>query len=148
MPMPRKRDKGKKILFAALSAMLAAGFCAGCASADGDNPGDDSVLKKAAKVGGFATDVGPPADFVAKSRPQGTEDYVPIFRPAFVHQNKAKTPAELKALEADFGAVQARHDSMRSAFPPAAKAVAEQKAAEAAKAKKKKKPPPDTPAAQ
>ncbi len=148
MPMPRKRDNGKKVLVATLGAMLAAILCAGCASADADNPRDDSVLKKAAKVGGFATDVGPPADFVLKSRPQETEGYVPIFRPAFVHQNKAKTPAELKALETDFGAVQARHDSMRSAFPPAAKAVAERKAAEAAKAKKKKKLPPNAPATQ
>ena len=148
MPMPRKRDNSKKILAAAFGAMLAACFCAGCASADGDNPSGDSVLKNAAKMGGFATDVDPPADFVVKSRPAGGDDYVPVFRPAFVHENKAKTPAELKALEADFGAVQVRHDAMRSAFPPAAKAVAEQKAAEASKAKKKKKLPSDAPAAQ
>jgi len=139
MPMPRKRDNGKKVVVAALAAMLAASFCAGCASADADDPGGNSVLKSAAKVGGFATDVDPPADFVLKSRP-ASEDYVPIFRPEFVRPHKAKTPAELKALEADFGAVQTRHDAMRSAFPPAAKAVAARKAEQAAKAKPKKLP--------
>jgi len=133
---------------AAAGAVLAAGFCAGCARADGDAPGDDSLLKKAMKVGGFATDVEPPKDFVVSARPTGAEDYVPIFRPAFVRDKKAKNPEELKTLEADFSAVQARHDAMRAAFPPAAKALAAQKAAEAAKAKKKKILPPDAPAAQ
>ena len=30
----------------------------------------DSILKQAFKVFGFATDVGPPADFVSKTRPR------------------------------------------------------------------------------
>ena len=144
--MARKRDKAKKALSAA-GALLAASLCAGCARADDNAPGGDSLLKSAMKAGGFASDVDPPMDFVLQARPPGADDYVPIFRPAFARQNKAKTPAELKALEADFGAVQARHDSMRSAFPPAAKALAAQKAAQAAKAKKKKTLPLDSPAA-
>jgi hypothetical protein len=148
MPMPRKRDKVTKFLPAAVGAMLAAALWAGCARADESAPGEDSLLKSLMKAGGFATDVNPPKDFVLKARPPAGDDYVPIFRPAFVRKSKAKTPAELKALETDFSSVQARHDSMRAAFPPAAKAVAEQKAAEAAKAKKKKAPLPDAPAAQ
>jgi hypothetical protein len=142
--MPRKRDNGANFL-AAAGLMAALTVCANCAFADGDAPTDDSLLKDAAKVGGFATDVGPPKDFVVNARPAASEDYVPIFRSPFVLKNKAKTPAELKAMEADFGAVQARHDAMRAAFPPAAKAVAEQKAADAAKAKKKQKLLPAAP---
>ena len=142
MPVPRKRDKVTKIV--AAGALLAASFCAGCARADGD----DGLVKSVMKAGGFATDVAPPPDFVVKARPAGDEDYVPIFRPAFSRPSKAKTPEELKTQEADFSAVQARHDALRAAFPPSAKALAEEKSAEAAKAgapKKKKKLPPDAP---
>jgi len=145
MLMPRKRDKLKKFLAAAFAASLALGVVG--ARADDDGAGQDSLLKSLMKAGGFATDVNPPKDFVLQARPQGGDDYVPIFRPA-LRDSKPKTPAELKAMEADFKAVQARHDAMRAAFPPSAKAVAEQKAAEAAKAKKKKTPPPDAPAGQ
>ena len=41
----------------------------------------DSILKQAFKVFGFATDVGPPADFVDKTRPSGDLDYIPVFQP-------------------------------------------------------------------
>ena len=129
-------------------ALLAAGLCVGCARADGDAPRGDSVLKSAMKTAGFATDAPTPKDFVANSRPAASADYVPIFRPPFAHANKVKTPDEVKAAEADSLALEARHDALRSAFPPAAQALAERKAAEAAKAKtaKKKKPlPTDAP---
>ena len=46
----------------------------------------------------------------------------------------------LKAMEADFDSVKTQHDALRSAFPPAAKAVAEAEAAKAARAKKPKAP--------
>jgi hypothetical protein len=139
MPVPPKRDKRAKSLIAALAAAIAVIGFAGAAHADGDVPDEDSLLKKAAKAGGLATDVEPAKDFVIKTRPPNA-DYVPIFRAPFEHANKAKTPAELKALEADFSSVQARHDAVRAAFAPAAKAVAEKNAADAAKAKKKKLP--------
>jgi len=129
-------------------ALLAAGLCVGCARADGDAPGGDSVFKSAMKTAGFATDAPVPKDFVASSRPPTSADYVPIFRPPFTHSNKAKTPDEVKAAEADSATLVARHDALRSAFPPAAQALAERKAAEAAKAKapkKKKVLPTDAP---
>jgi hypothetical protein len=138
--VPPKRDRGANFLIVAVSAAFVAVFCAGCARADGDIPNDDSLLRKAAKAGGLATDVEPAKDFVVKTRPANA-DYVPIFRPPFEQAIKAKTPDELKALEADFTSVQARHDAARAAFPPAAKALAEKKAADAAKVKKKKLPP-------
>jgi hypothetical protein len=139
MSVPPKRAKCANLLIAAFAAAIAAAGFAGAAHADGDIPNDDSLLKKAAKAGGLATDVEPSKDFVVRTRPPNA-DYVPIFRAPFEHANKAKTPDELKALEADFSSVQTRHDAMRAAFPPAAKAVAEKNAADAAKAKKKKLP--------
>ena len=41
----------------------------------------DSILKQAFKVFGFATDVAPPADFVSKTRPPADLDYIPVFQP-------------------------------------------------------------------
>ena len=41
----------------------------------------DSILKQAFKVFGFATDVAPPADFVNKTRPAADPDYIPVFQP-------------------------------------------------------------------
>ena len=41
----------------------------------------DSILKQAFKVLGFATDVGPQADFVNKTRPGADPDYIPVFQP-------------------------------------------------------------------
>ena len=41
----------------------------------------DSILKQAFKVFGFATDVAPPPDFVTKTRPSGDLDYIPVFQP-------------------------------------------------------------------
>jgi hypothetical protein len=139
--LTRNRVKLMTPLAAAFGAMLALG--AMDARADDGGAAQDSLLKSLMKAGGFATDVDPPKDFVRQARPAGGDDYVPIFR-APLRKSKPKTPAELKAMEADFTAVQARHDALRAAFPPAAKARAEQKAAEAAKAKNKKTPPPLT----
>lgn len=105
-------------------------------------PPDDGIIKNIAKKVGLATDPGEPQDFVVKARPAGPEDYVPVGRKAFVRGIKAKTPAELKAIEADLEAVRARHDAVRSTFAPAMKAVADAEAAKAAKADKSKKKPP------
>ena len=145
IPARPRRENVRKVPARAI-ALLAAGLCVGCAH--GDAPGGDSVLKSAMKTAGVATDAPVPKDFVANSRPPASADYVPIFRPPFTHAKKAKSPEELKAAEADSAALQARHDALRSAFPPAAQALAERKAAEAAKAKapkKKKVLPTDTP---
>ncbi len=116
------------------------------ASAPGDAPAaappDDGIIKDLAKKAGLAADPGEPADFVVRSRPAGSQDFVPIGRKAFERRIKVKTPEELKAIEADLEAVRARHDALRATFAPAVKAVADAAAAKAAKDKSKKPPAP------
>jgi hypothetical protein len=113
------------------------------ASPPADAP-NDGIVRTVAKKLGLATDPGQPQDFVIKSRPTGPLDYIPAGRKPFVHDNKVKTPDELKALDDDLDATLARHDAIRSTFAPAVKAMADAAAAKAAKEKaRKSKPPPD-----
>ena len=158
MATPRRRLKGMRNIAAAALAVLAltgldavaraddaAPANASASGAPASPPGDaphDGIIRSIARKLGLATDPGPPADFVIKSRPTGPLEYIPAGRKAFVHDNKTKTPDELKALDADFDAVRARHDVIRSTFAPAVKAVADATAAKAAKEKKKKSSPP------
>ncbi len=97
----------------------------------------DSLLKSAAKIAGFATDVAPPADFVLQSRPQTDQDYIPVFQPPPEPAKPVLSDKDLKTVRGDLDAVGKAHDAIRAAFPPAAKAVAEEKAAEAKKAQAK-----------
>jgi hypothetical protein len=46
-------------------------------------------------------------------------------------------PPELKAMDSDLDAANKKHDALRRAFPPSAKAMAEAEAAKKAKSKKK-----------
>ena len=101
----------------------------------------DSILKQAFKVFGFATDVGPQADFVNKTRPGADPDYIPVFQPPPEPARPALKGEELKAVKGDLDGVQKQHDTLRQNFPPAAKAMAEQQAAQ-------KKPKPKAPSAQ
>ena len=101
----------------------------------------DSILKQAAKVFGFATDVGPPADFVSKTRPSGDLDYIPVFQPPPEPARPALKTDQLKSMKGDLDGVQKQHDALRQAFPPAAKAMADDQAAQ-------KKPKSSAPAAQ
>jgi len=101
----------------------------------------DSILKQAAKIFGFAADVGPPADFVAKTRPSGDLDYIPVFQPPPEPSRPALKNEDLKAVKSDLDAVGKQHNALRQAFPPAAKAMAEDQAAQ-------KKPKSNAPAAQ
>jgi hypothetical protein len=101
----------------------------------------DSVLKQAFKVFGFATDAPPPADFVSKTRPGADPDYIPLFQPPPEPARPALKGDELKAVKGDLDGVQKQHDTLRQGFAPAAKAIAEQQAAQ-------KKPKLNTPAAQ
>ena len=101
----------------------------------------DSILKQAFKVFGFATDVAPPPDFVSKTRPPADPDYIPVFQPPPEPARPALKSEELKAVKGDLDGVQKLHDTMRQGFAPAAKAMAEQQAAQ-------KKPKPNAPAAQ
>ena len=101
----------------------------------------DSVLKQAFKVFGFATDVGPPADFVNKTRPPSDLDYIPVFQPPPEPARPTLKDDEIKAVKSDLDAVGKRHDTLRQGFAPAAKAMAEQQAAQ-------KKPKSNAPSAQ
>ena len=100
----------------------------------------DSILKQAFKVLGFATDAPPPADFVAKTRPSGDLNYIPVFQPPPEPARPALKTDQLKAVKSDLDGVEKRHDTLRQGFAPAAKALAEQAA--------QKKPSSDAPAAQ
>src|SRR4051794_12179592 len=52
-------------------------------------------------------DPGPVPDWVEKSRPAGGSDYIPPHVPLAERQVKPKSPAELKAMEADLDAAAA-----------------------------------------
>ena len=101
----------------------------------------DSILKQGFKILGFATDVGPPADFVSKTRPPSDPDYIPVFQPPPEPARPTLKNDELKAVKSDLDAVGKQHDAIRQGFPPTAKAMAEQQAAQ-------KKPKSDAPSAQ
>jgi hypothetical protein len=128
---------GKAGLTTFTTALAAACLLASAASAQQA----DSPLKSVMKLFGFATDVGEPQDFVVQSRPKTEPDYVPIFQPPPEPARKLLDDKGLNKLKGNLDAVQKRDDGLRSGFPPAAKAVAEEKAAQAKAAKK-----PDTPA--
>jgi len=99
------------------------------------------VVKQGAKFLGFATDVDPPADFVQKSRPDHDLDYIPVFQPPPEPERPALEGVNLKAVKGELDALQKKHDALRAAYPPAAKALAEEQAA-------KKKPQTNAPSAQ
>jgi len=116
--------------------MRASGIVVACAclcfgaAASAQEAHSDGPLKSVMKFLGFATDVQPSADFVEKSRPAKEGDYIPIFQPPPEPQRPALNDKQLNAMKRDLNSVEQRHDALRSAFPPAAKAVAEAKAAE------------------
>jgi hypothetical protein len=120
--------------------LLALAVFAGSGSA-GFAQQSDNLLKQGAKLLGFATDVAPPADFVAKSRPPGDVDFIPVFQPPPEPARPAMKANDLKSLNGDLESVRKQADALRRAYPPAAKALAEQEAA-------KKKPQATAPSAQ
>ena len=101
----------------------------------------DSILKQAFKVFGFATDVGPQADFVNKTRPGSDPDYIPVFQPPPEPARPTLKNDQLNAMKGDLDAVEKQHDTLRQGFAPAAKAMAEQQGAQ-------KKPNPNAASAQ
>jgi len=101
----------------------------------------DSILKQAFKVFGFATDAPPSADFVEKTRPSGDLNYIPVFQPPPEPARPALKKDQLKALKGDLDGVEKQHDALRQGFAPAAKALAEEQAAQ-------KKPKPNASSAQ
>jgi hypothetical protein len=101
----------------------------------------DSILKQAFKVFGFATDVAPPLDFVTKTRPTADLDYLPVFQPPPEPARPVLKTPELKAVKSDLDSVGKQHDTLRQGFPPAAKALAEEQAGQ-------KKPSSNAPSSQ
>jgi hypothetical protein len=134
----------QKLNWAVWLAVLGVALSGPAARAGDDAPSDDSLVKKTFKLFCFATDPQTPQDFVVETRPAVKGDYVPVGRKPLEHPIKVKTPDELKAMQADFDAVKAAHDVLRSNFPPSAQAVAAAEAAKAAKANQPKKPRPAT----
>ena len=121
----------------AFLALLSAGARAGDAALP-----KDGIVKELLKKAGMATDPAPAQDFVVKARPDAQEDYISVGRKEPERKFKAKTAAELTAMESEFAGVQTRHDALRAQFPPAVKAMAEQKAKQAQNGKGKKNDPP------
>jgi hypothetical protein len=107
------------LALAALAASGSAGFA----------QESDSILKQGAKLLGFATDVAPPADFVQQSRPAGGVDFIPVFQPPPEPARPAMKANDLTSLKGDLESVGKQADALRRAYPPAAKALAEQEAA-------------------
>jgi hypothetical protein len=114
-----------------MASVLACGLASPAFAQQADNP-----LKSAMKILGFATDAPEAQDFVVKSRPEKEPDYIPVFQAPPEPAKKAIDTKSLDKLKGDLDSVQKRADSLRASFPPAAKAVAEEKAQEAAKAKR------------
>jgi hypothetical protein len=122
------RSGGRRLGIIAAVGLLALAALAASGSA-GFAQESDSLLKKGAKLLGFATDVAPPADFVVNSRPAGGVDFVPVFQPPPEPARPAMKANDLTLLKGDLEAVGKQADVLRRAYPPAAKALAEQEAA-------------------
>jgi len=119
-----------------VAAASLAALCLPGASHAQDAP-SDSPLKAALKIVGFATDVSPPPDFVRQSRPAQTPPSIRVFNQPPEPPAAVKSADEIAAIHKELEDVAKRHDALRAAFPPSAKAVADAAAARAAKAKTK-----------
>jgi hypothetical protein len=135
----RHRHRHRPGRFAAAGLVAVAALAASAQA--GKAQEQDNVFKQGAKLLGFATDVAPPADFVVKSRPASDPDFIPVFQPPPEPALPALKDIDLKAVKSDLDALQKKHDALRQAYPPAAKALADEEAA-------KKKPKTNAPDAQ
>jgi hypothetical protein len=93
------------------------------------------------KGAGLATDVDPPPDFVVQSRPAQQPASIPAFTTPAEPPGKIKTAKEVEAMDSDLEAVARRHDALRAAYPPSAKAVAAAAAAKKDKSMNKSAAP-------
>jgi hypothetical protein len=135
----RHRHRHRPGRFAAAGLVAVAALAASAQA--GKAQEQDNVFKQGAKLLGFATNVAPPADFVVKSRPASDPDFIPVFQPPPEPALPALKDIDLKAVKSDLDALQKKHDALRQAYPPAAKALADEEAA-------KKKPKTNAPDAQ
>jgi hypothetical protein len=138
-PGPRRIVAAGLLALAALAAFARAGQAQEQRQGQGNIlQQGDHILKQGAKLLGFATDVDPPADFVQKSRPDHDLDFIPVFQPPPEPERPALEGVNLKAVKSQLDELQKKHDALRAAYPPAAKALAEEAAA-------KKKPQTNAP---
>lgn len=114
------------------------------ARADDDSPFVDP-LRALAKLGGLATDAPPPPDFIQSSRPKAPQAPIPIFQPPQEPTSTILSKDDLKSLDKDLETTGKKHDALRAAFPPSAKAVADAEAARKAKKAKAAPTPSPTP---
>jgi hypothetical protein len=130
---------GRRRGVVAALAVVGSALASGIALAQEAPPLQDespSPLHSLAKGLGFATDVGPPPDFVQQSRPTEPQAEVPVFTPPDEPPGKPKTAKEIEAIGGDLESIAKRHEALLATFPPAAKAAAADK-----KAKSKRKSP-------
>jgi hypothetical protein len=109
---PRERPAGRK-----RGTIAALAFVALCSCAEAQS--SDSPLKSAAKTLGFATDVGPPADFVTATRPKGQLDYIPVFAAPDEPPRPALDATAQKAISDDLEATNRRAEALRGGFASA-----------------------------
>ena len=83
----------------------------------------DSMLK----AFDLKTDVAPAPDFVQASRPKSESEFLPVGAPHPERSVKVKTPAELKAAEAQLDAARIHQDKLAGRKPPPATPVAAKK---------------------
>ena len=137
--MPRPGREGARTAPLILVATLLAALAAVPARAQEASP--DSPLRSLMKGAGLATDVAPPPDFVQQSRPPQEPESIPAFTTPPEPPGKIKTAKELEEMDSDLTAVSKRHDALRAAYPPSAKAVAEAAAAKKDKSMNKSAAP-------
>jgi hypothetical protein len=130
--------QGGAVALALAALALAAGAAQAQEAAPPSQPAEsDSPFHSLAKGFGFATDVDPPPDFVQKSRPAEPSAEIPIFTPPDEPPGKVKSAREVEGIDSDLEAIGKRHDALRAAYPPAAKAVAQRAAEKKAKSQRK-----------
>jgi hypothetical protein len=125
--LSNRRETSRATAFT-LALAVALGAASGASAQQQDNP-----LKSVMKIFGFATDVPEPQDFVRQSRAEKEPDYIPVFQPPPEPARPVLKDKDLGALKGDLDSVERRADSVRQAFPPAEKAVAEEQAQKAKK---------------
>lgn len=121
------------LTFLALTACLAVPLGnASLAHADDDN------MRGIAESLGLAVPAATPPPFVTELRPTGDLPWIPVFTPPPEPKIAKLTPQQLRAQQGELDGANKAHDAIRNAFPPSAKALAEQRARQARDAAKKK----------
>lgn len=99
---------------------------------------DDGGLKGIAEDLGLAAPTPPPPPFVIQSRPAGDLPWIPVFAPPPEPKSAKLSPQQLQAQQKELEGANKAQDNVRLAFPPSAKAFAEQRAQQAREAAKKR----------